>query len=155
MFNVALRGPPSLESLSISPSFFKNFLHRGAMTSSGGGIGSTLTGGIQDIAAILPLLGTEQCSVQVSSALTRGCSNTYVYIRKFRDVQCGFQDIGCLLLIILKEQRYHLKSTRMLWKKTKRSSTSLSSSVLLIVMSPGFRLQFVIYHGWLPYLSTR
>ena len=35
-------------------------------------IGSTLTGGIQDIAAILPLLGTEQCSVQVSSALTRG-----------------------------------------------------------------------------------
>src|ERR1700728_1478915 len=36
------------------------------------GIGSTLTGGIQDVAAILPLLGTEQCSVQVSSALTRG-----------------------------------------------------------------------------------
>ena len=36
------------------------------------GIGSTLTGGIQDIAAILPLLGTEQCSEQVSSALTRG-----------------------------------------------------------------------------------
>ena len=42
------------------------------MSSSDGGIGSTLTGGIQDIAAILPLLGTEQCSVQVSSALTRG-----------------------------------------------------------------------------------
>ena len=43
------------------------------MTSSGGGgIGSTLTGGIQDIAAILPLLGTEQCSNHVSSALTRG-----------------------------------------------------------------------------------
>src|ERR1700728_3809346 len=36
------------------------------------GIGSTLTGGIQDVAAILPLLGTEQCSDQVSSALTRG-----------------------------------------------------------------------------------
>ena len=36
------------------------------------GIGLTLTGGIQDIAAILPLLGTEQCSIQVSSALTRG-----------------------------------------------------------------------------------
>ena len=35
-------------------------------------IGSTLTGGIQDVAAILPLLGTEQCSDQVSSALTRG-----------------------------------------------------------------------------------
>src|ERR1700728_857153 len=42
------------------------------MESNGGGIGSTLTGGIQDVAAILPLLGTEQCSVQVSSALTRG-----------------------------------------------------------------------------------
>jgi hypothetical protein len=42
------------------------------MSSSDGGIGSTITGGIQDIAAILPLLGTEQCSVQVSSALTRG-----------------------------------------------------------------------------------
>ena len=40
--------------------------------SSSGGIGSTLTSGIQDIAGILPLLGTEQCSVQVSSALTRG-----------------------------------------------------------------------------------
>ena len=40
--------------------------------SSSGGVGSTLTGGIQDIAAILPLLGTEQCSIQVSSALTRG-----------------------------------------------------------------------------------
>ena len=42
------------------------------MSANDGGIGSTLTGGIQDIAAILPLLGTEQCSEQVSSALTRG-----------------------------------------------------------------------------------
>ena len=42
------------------------------MSSGGRGIGSTLTGGIQDIAAILPLLGTEQCSIHVSSALTRG-----------------------------------------------------------------------------------
>ena len=42
------------------------------MSSSKGEIGSTLTRGIQDIAAILPLLGTEQCTVQVSSALTRG-----------------------------------------------------------------------------------
>ena len=40
--------------------------------SSSGGIGSTLTGGIQDIAGILPLLGTEQCAIHVSSALTRG-----------------------------------------------------------------------------------
>ena len=42
------------------------------MSSGHGGIGSTLTSGIQDIAAILPLLGTQQCSDQVSSALTRG-----------------------------------------------------------------------------------
>ena len=32
----------------------------------------TLTGGIQDIAALLPLLGTEQCEDHVSSALTKG-----------------------------------------------------------------------------------
>ncbi|KAF8817320.1 hypothetical protein BYT27DRAFT_7074997, partial [Phlegmacium glaucopus] len=42
------------------------------MLSSGGEISSTLIGGIQDIAALLPLLGTEQCEIQVSSALTRG-----------------------------------------------------------------------------------
>jgi hypothetical protein len=42
------------------------------MSSNGGGIGSTITSGIKDIAGILPLLGTEQSSVQVSSALTRG-----------------------------------------------------------------------------------
>ena len=39
---------------------------------SDGEIGSTLTGGLQDIAAIIPLLGTDQCTEQVSSALTRG-----------------------------------------------------------------------------------
>ena len=42
------------------------------MSSGDGGIGLTLTAGVQDIAAILPLLGTEQCSIHVSSALTRG-----------------------------------------------------------------------------------
>ena len=42
------------------------------MSSGNGGIGSTLTSGVQSIAAILPLLGTEQCSIHVSSALTRG-----------------------------------------------------------------------------------
>jgi hypothetical protein len=42
------------------------------MLFSGGGIGSTLISGIQYIAVILPLLGTEQCSIQVSSSLTRG-----------------------------------------------------------------------------------
>ena len=42
------------------------------MSSGGGGIGSTLTGGIQNIATIPPLLGTVQCSFRVSSAITRG-----------------------------------------------------------------------------------
>ena len=45
------------------------------MSSGGGGIGSTLTGGMQNIATILPLLGAEQCSIHVSSAITQG----YVY----------------------------------------------------------------------------
>ena len=42
------------------------------MLSGGGGIGSTPTSGIQNIATIPPLLGTEQCSIHVSSAITRG-----------------------------------------------------------------------------------
>jgi hypothetical protein len=33
---------------------------------------STITGGIQDVSALLPLLGTEQCEEHVSSALTNG-----------------------------------------------------------------------------------
>lgn len=36
------------------------------------GIGSTLTAGIQDISALLPLLGTEQCEENVGSALSYG-----------------------------------------------------------------------------------
>ena len=39
---------------------------------SGTSFGGTLTGGIQDISALLPLLGTEQCEDHVSSALTNG-----------------------------------------------------------------------------------
>ena len=37
-----------------------------------GSIGATLTGGIQDVSALLPLLGTEQCEDHASSALTKG-----------------------------------------------------------------------------------
>ena len=39
---------------------------------STGTIGGTLIGGIQDIAALLPLLGTEQCEDHIGSAHTRG-----------------------------------------------------------------------------------
>src|SRR6266568_3587906 len=35
-------------------------------------VGKTLTGGIQDIAALLPLLGTDQCEQHVGSALDGG-----------------------------------------------------------------------------------
>ncbi|TDL16985.1 hypothetical protein BD410DRAFT_730619, partial [Rickenella mellea] len=44
-------------------------------SNNGGGevaIGATLTGGIQDVAALLPLLGTEQCEDQIGSALKDG-----------------------------------------------------------------------------------
>ena len=41
-----------------------------------GSVGATLTGGIQDVSALLPLLGTEQCEDHASSALTKG----YLYV---------------------------------------------------------------------------
>ena len=63
------RGHLSGSGIYYYPFFINDSFHREAMSS---GIGSTLTGGIQNVAAILPLLSTEQCSVQVSSALTRG-----------------------------------------------------------------------------------
>ena len=39
-----------------------------------GGItfGATITGGIQNIAGLLPLLGTQQCEEHIGSALTKG-----------------------------------------------------------------------------------
>ena len=43
---------------------------------SSGSVGATLTGGIQDVSALLPLLGTEQCEDHASSALTKG----YLYV---------------------------------------------------------------------------
>ena len=43
---------------------------------SSGSVGATLTGGIQDVSALLPLLGTEQCEDHASSALTKG----YFYV---------------------------------------------------------------------------
>ncbi|KAJ7591801.1 hypothetical protein C8J56DRAFT_781077, partial [Mycena floridula] len=39
---------------------------------TGDTFGGTITNGIQDISALLPLLGTEQCSTHVGSALTGG-----------------------------------------------------------------------------------
>ena len=43
---------------------------------SSGSVGATLTGGIQDVSALLPLLATDQCEAHASSALTEG----YLYI---------------------------------------------------------------------------
>ncbi len=46
---------------------------QGGDTSTGfGALGNTLTGGIQDISALLPLLGTEQCETHIGSALSEG-----------------------------------------------------------------------------------
>ncbi|KAG7096398.1 hypothetical protein E1B28_003841 [Marasmius oreades] len=39
---------------------------------TGRGFGNTLSGGIQDVSALLPLLGTEQCERHVGSALDKG-----------------------------------------------------------------------------------
>ena len=68
--------------------------------SSSGGIGSTLTGGVQNIAAILPLLGTEQCAIHVSSALTRGylhaASAPMTIFGSLGVVSAGFKTlVGC------------------------------------------------------------
>ena len=64
------------------------------MPSSDGEICSTLTRGIQDIAAILPLLGPEQYLVQVCSAL----AHEYLYAAAspmsiFGSGQRGIHDI--------------------------------------------------------------
>ena len=42
------------------------------MASGGSSVGGTITNGIQDLAALLPLLGTEQCEYHVGSALKKG-----------------------------------------------------------------------------------
>ena len=42
------------------------------MISGGSSIGGTITNGVQDLAALLPLLGTEQCEYHVGSALKKG-----------------------------------------------------------------------------------
>ena len=53
-------------------------------------VGSTLTSGVQDISALLPLLGTEQCEDMVGSALTGG----YLYI-----AATSFSLFGCLGIV--------------------------------------------------------
>ena len=72
------------------------------MSSSRGGIGSTLTSGIQDIAAILPLLGRAMfgpSQLSTYSGLSLRGIDTYVDLRKSGGGQGGIQDIGRLLLI--------------------------------------------------------
>ena len=85
--------------------------------SSSGGIGSTLTGGIQDISAILPLLGTEQCSDQVSSALTRG----YLYAAatpmsifgSLGVVSAGFKTlVACISIGDIEGGKYGIRAAR-------------------------------------------
>ena len=87
------------------------------MSFSGGGIGSTLTGGIQDIAGILPLLGTEQCSIHVNSALSQGylyaASPPMSIFGSLGVVSAGFKTlVGCSHSETLKEQRYGIRAAR-------------------------------------------
>ena len=91
------------------PTTIDQIPYRKAMSSGGGGIDS---GGIQDIAGIPPLLGTEQCSIHVSSALTRGClhavSAPMSIFSNFRGGQRRWiQDIGWLFLerYLVSQQR--------------------------------------------------
>jgi hypothetical protein len=112
------------------------------------GIGSTLTGGIQDVAAILPLLGTAQCSDQVSSALTRGylyaaaspmsifgSLKTLVVCFSFRNIErakilgnMGFEPRGeNLSLIMVETGRGRTRggtSSKLEWMNWSRNSTS-------------------------------
>src|SRR5215468_5374682 len=60
--------PSSLFYVSLKVFYFS----MGAAMSGGQAIGDTLSDGVQEISALLPLLVTEQCEDHVSSALTRG-----------------------------------------------------------------------------------
>jgi hypothetical protein len=78
--------------------------------SASGSISTTITGGIQDISALLPLLGTEQSEDHASSALTKG----YLYATAFniRDAlmlsNMGFRSQGTNVnLIMLDEKDKH------------------------------------------------
>src|SRR3984893_3652218 len=52
---------------------FSHTHYRISRTMSGGiSFGATITGGVQNIAGLLPLLGTQQCEEHIGSALTKG-----------------------------------------------------------------------------------
>ena len=75
------------------------------MSLSGGGIGSTLTGGIQDIAAFVPLLGTtmlDPCELGAYTRISLRCISTHVDLWKSQGSQRWIQEVACLLRI----QRY-------------------------------------------------
>ncbi|KAF5322130.1 hypothetical protein D9619_000523 [Psilocybe cf. subviscida] len=71
-----------------------------------GSFSGTITGGIQDVSPILPLLGTEQCEKHIGSALDRGylyCSVTPISIfGSLGTVRAAFN----ILLASLNIQRY-------------------------------------------------
>ena len=95
-------------SSSRTPTTINQNFYRETMSgsSSDGGIGSTLAGGIQIIVVILPLLSTDQCPDQVCSALTRGSSPMSIFgSHGLRVVKAGFNTfVACFSL---KEQSYY------------------------------------------------
>ena len=62
------------------------------MSSSGGGIGLTLTGGVQNIAVILPLLGTEQCQTRLK---WKQAHTIVPYVRIEHDISTKTFDSEC------------------------------------------------------------
>jgi hypothetical protein len=71
------------------------YFHHEAMSVMEGSV--RLSQGIQDIAAILPLLGTEQCSVQSQlgayTRLTLRSSSTHVHLGSLGVVNAGFKTL--------------------------------------------------------------
>ena len=97
-------------------------------------IGTTLTGGIQDIAALLPLLGTDQCEKHVGSALEGG----YLYaaaaplsifgslgvvkigisVRRWLGARildnAGFKPVGTVAPLIAMDETRYMAETRLM-----------------------------------------
>ncbi|KAF5321580.1 hypothetical protein D9619_000363 [Psilocybe cf. subviscida] len=103
-------------------------------------IGGTITGGIQDISALLPLLGTEQCEKHIGSALDRGFLYSSVapmtIFGSLGIVRASFN----ILVASLSIRRYQFLGARVL----SDSGFSPSGTVApMIALDPGHPKRFV------------
>lgn len=71
------------------------------------GFGSTITGGIQDVSALLPLLGTEQCEEHVGSALANGflyaSASSLSIFGSLGIVRAGFKTLAASIVVRSKQ----------------------------------------------------